>query len=539
MPDSGEIYAATVSDFVGNDPLIYRRKLNEGERTGLRTQRDDARVLDAPNFVATFVYKEHVYFWYRERASEAVDNNEERQVYARVARVCSNDRGGPRPASERWTSFLKARLNCSLASPTPFYFNELKAVSDPIPSTNGDHIVYALFSTPDSPVQMSAVCTFSMKRIREEFDHGTFKRQRNTDSLWEAFPRSEMPKPRPGTCVPDSVRLPEATISFVLANPLMHKCINSVNGPLLIEGVDRAQLTQIAVLPQIQSVNGQKFDVIYLGTVDGNVLKVVNTGDNVTVVQMTKIFAHPQPVVNLLTKSQQLVVVSSNEIAAIGVQQCEQQTSCSRCVQLQDPHCAWDVNSGRCVSESSWSGGHFIQNLAMGQSEQCPDGIAIDDPYYIDMPSGRVERQGSAYSAQSLLLGCVLCITITGLAAFLVGYRVAICRRGLSDVPHSAASSSGSDYSFGRARLTRHDSLTACAKLDPYAGVPQQKQSVDATSLVLSMSHHISQAPSSHQAMSQSQHASGFTTPRDRNAILTSLHQSTLPRDYKVKKVYL
>ena len=58
---------------------------------------------------------------------------------------------------------------------------------------------------------------------------------------------------------------------------------------------------------------------------------------------------------------------------------------------------------------------------------------------------------------------------------FQVGYRVAICRRSLSDVPHSAASSSGSDYSFGRARLTRHDSLTACTKLDPYAGVPQQK----------------------------------------------------------------
>ena len=48
---------------------------------------------------------------------------------------------------------------------------------------------------------------------------------------------------------------------------------------------------------QIQSVNGQKFDVMYLGTVDGNVLKVVNTGDNVTVVQTTRIFAHPQPVV--------------------------------------------------------------------------------------------------------------------------------------------------------------------------------------------------------------------------------------------------
>lgn len=34
----------------------------------------------APNFVATFVYKEHVYFWFREVASEAIDNNEESQV---------------------------------------------------------------------------------------------------------------------------------------------------------------------------------------------------------------------------------------------------------------------------------------------------------------------------------------------------------------------------------------------------------------------------------------------------------------------------
>lgn len=98
----------------------------------------------APNFVGSFVYKEHVYYWYRERAAEAMDNNEERQVgvlnrtqekrcgiskrfqiYARVARVCRNDKGGARPANERWTSFVKARLNCSLPSATPFYFNEL------------------------------------------------------------------------------------------------------------------------------------------------------------------------------------------------------------------------------------------------------------------------------------------------------------------------------------------------------------------------------------------------------------------------------
>jgi hypothetical protein len=47
-----------------------------------------------PDFVGSFIYREHVYFWYREKAAESVDNNNERHVYSRVARVCQNDRGG-------------------------------------------------------------------------------------------------------------------------------------------------------------------------------------------------------------------------------------------------------------------------------------------------------------------------------------------------------------------------------------------------------------------------------------------------------------
>lgn len=61
---------------------------------------------------------------------------------------------------------------------TKFFFTE--AVSDPIATSTNDHRVYAVFSTPDSDVRMSAVCAFSMKRIREEFDYGTFKQQVRT-----------------------------------------------------------------------------------------------------------------------------------------------------------------------------------------------------------------------------------------------------------------------------------------------------------------------------------------------------------------------
>lgn len=55
LPHMNEIYAGTVSDFAGNDPLIYRKSLSDGG-VDLRTQRDDARVLESALFIAISNY---------------------------------------------------------------------------------------------------------------------------------------------------------------------------------------------------------------------------------------------------------------------------------------------------------------------------------------------------------------------------------------------------------------------------------------------------------------------------------------------------
>lgn len=47
-------------------------------------------------------------------------------IFSRVARVCKHDRGGPHRFRNRWTSFLKSRLNCSVPGDFPFYFNEIR-----------------------------------------------------------------------------------------------------------------------------------------------------------------------------------------------------------------------------------------------------------------------------------------------------------------------------------------------------------------------------------------------------------------------------
>ena len=50
-------------------------------------------------------------------------------VFSRVARVCKNDLGGTRSLNAKWTSFLKARLNCSVPGIYPFYFDEIQDIS--------------------------------------------------------------------------------------------------------------------------------------------------------------------------------------------------------------------------------------------------------------------------------------------------------------------------------------------------------------------------------------------------------------------------
>lgn len=47
-------------------------------------------------------------------------------MYSRVARVCRHDKGGPQKFRNKWTSYLKSRLNCSVSGDFPFYFNEIR-----------------------------------------------------------------------------------------------------------------------------------------------------------------------------------------------------------------------------------------------------------------------------------------------------------------------------------------------------------------------------------------------------------------------------
>lgn len=59
--------------------------------------------------------------------------------------MCKNDAGGGQMVlRENWTTFVKARLNCSEPGEYPFYYDEVQSI-EYLPQ---QRILYAAFTTP-------------------------------------------------------------------------------------------------------------------------------------------------------------------------------------------------------------------------------------------------------------------------------------------------------------------------------------------------------------------------------------------------------
>ncbi|XP_046429152.1 semaphorin-1A-like isoform X1 [Neodiprion fabricii] len=379
----GQLYAATVADFSGGEPLIYRLPI--------RTERSDLNQLNGPNFVSSLAYDDYVFFFYRETAVEYMNCG--KAVYSRVGRVCRHDKGGPHAFSDRWTSFLKARLNCSVPGDYPFYFNEIQSTSDVtegIYAGEQTQLIYGVFTTPVNSIGGSAVCAFTMRSVLEVFQ-GAFKEQETINSNWLRVVPEKVPEPRPGACVNDSRTLPDVTVNFVKAHPLMDEAVQPFFSlPVITKVSFNYRFTKIAVDPQVKALDGKAYDILYIGTDEGRVLKAlntqaVNTREKVAqvIVSDVQVLKYGQPVkdlqiVHLAGEASKLVVIADSEIRAIPLHYCDTSAanSCASCVGLQDPHCAWDAMTKRCVAvpnklHDNDAAKTSFQDIATGKHKGC------------------------------------------------------------------------------------------------------------------------------------------------------------------------
>lgn len=392
----GELYSGTVADFQGTSSIIIR--------SPLKTDHNEYTQLNAPDFVHSFDYGDFVFFFFRETAVEYMNCG--KRVYSRVARVCKGDRGGGQQRFKlSWTSFLKSRLNCSVPGDYPFYFDEIQSTTDVISGVYGGEthkIIYAVFTTPPNSIPGSAVCAFSMRSILDTFE-GSFKEQKTLNSNWLPVRQVTVPEPRPGSCVEDSQTLPELNIDFAKNHPLMDEAVPAFFGrPLLMKASFEYRFSKMVVDPQVTFLDGKSVDVLFIATDNGIIFKAINTlaseGINniePVVIEEIRAFEHPVPIMNLQIAQQaggesKLIIITDDEVKSIPLHRCHRATTCSACVGLQDPYCAWYEGHGSCGPLGAKLTGPILQNIT-GSHYPCP--FSAENEVY--NPSTQIQTTGS------------------------------------------------------------------------------------------------------------------------------------------------
>ncbi|MCJ8734819.1 hypothetical protein PDJAM_G00239710 [Pangasius djambal] len=354
----GELYAGITSDFMSRDSAFFR---SLGERHVIRTEQYEPTWLQEAEFVRVAVMKESdneeddkVYLFFTERAQEA-EGPAGKVLYARVARVCKNDIGGQRSLVNKWSTFQKARMICSVPSPDGLqtHFDQLQDIFIHNGKDERNPLIYGLFTTTSDVLNGSAVCVYRMQDIIRAFK-GNFYHREGPQYKWAEF-TGRVPYPRPGTC-PSSTygsfrstrEYPDDVIFFSRTHPLLQEVVRPVDSrPLLIRvGVDY-KLTRI-VVDRVEAVDGQ-YDVLFIGTDSGLVLKSIHLpkeqgqSQEVTLEQL-QVFKHKSPVTALtLSKKKWLFVGSAEGVSQLALYQCDLYGQvCAECCLARDPYCNWD-----------------------------------------------------------------------------------------------------------------------------------------------------------------------------------------------------
>lgn len=411
----GQLYSGTVSDFSGADALIIKDQI--------RTEQYNLKHLNGPDFVGAVEDEDFVYFFFREEAVEFINCG--KAVYSRVGRVCKNDRGGPHTFRNKWTTFLKTRLNCSVPGIYPFYFDEIQSITQVAGGVGGGAAaadrVFGVFNTPENSITGSAVCSFSLADIRAAFE-ADFKVQADANANWLPMAPGGAggADRRPGACVNDSTDLPEDHLNFIKENVLMDTAVPStLRLPHYIRTSPQERLTTIAVDTGVTTTTAQdsgssrtvKADVLFVGTSRGRVLKLASLyvdglGHQTNLIEELQIFPYHVAVNNILvvrssdpqrnetadgeeevgqteepaataaTTPAKIVVLSDHEVKSVPLQRCGSINiqSCGECVGLQDPYCVWNLASQRCeeLQQQQVDASSLLQSLITGAHNGCP-----------------------------------------------------------------------------------------------------------------------------------------------------------------------
>ncbi|XP_005996380.1 semaphorin-3B isoform X2 [Latimeria chalumnae] len=357
-----ELYSGVATDLMGRDFTIFR---SLGRRNSIRTEQHDSRWLNEPKFIDVFWIPESdnpdddkIYFFFRETAVEAQRLG--KASFSRIGQICRNDVGGQRSLVNKWTTFLKARLICSVPGNEGMdtYFDELRDIFILPTRDRKNPLIYAVFSTSSTVFKGSAICLYTMNDIRRAF-LGPFAHKEGPNYQWVPY-QGKVPYPRPGMCpsktfgsFESTKEFPDEVIQFARNHPLMYHPVQPVNNrPILVKTNTDYSFTQIAV-DRVAAADGQ-YDVMFIGTDVGSVLKVISVPKESwqsmeeLVLEEIQVFQNSTPITSMQisSKRQQLYLGSDTMVTQLPLHRCSiYGKACAECCLARDPYCAWDGNS--------------------------------------------------------------------------------------------------------------------------------------------------------------------------------------------------
>ncbi|KAL6475393.1 hypothetical protein MHYP_G00164330 [Metynnis hypsauchen] len=375
----GEMYSASQYEFRSTPDI--RRNF---PFPNLRTEEAPTRWLLEADFVGSALLRESInsstgdddklYFFFTERNPEQSPYSSQTRV-ARVARVCKGDIGGQRTLQRKWTSFLKARLKCSIPE-YELQFNVLRGVYVLEGLSVHDSTLWGVFGLEWKNVKASAVCQYSLKDVQAAFEGPYMELQ---ESKWREY-TGKVPDLRPGSCITDQHRaqlintsrdLPDNILMFVRRHPLMAREIQPIGGrPLLFK--KSVDYTRIAV-HKVTALDGKSYTMLFIGTDEGWLHRAVEIGDRVHIIEELQLFKESQPINNMVIshKQKSVYVSAASGVVQVALSACVRYTSCYDCVFARDPLCGWDGR--QCAEISSYADkSNLTQDIQMG-NRGCDD----------------------------------------------------------------------------------------------------------------------------------------------------------------------
>uniref|UniRef100_A0A8C2ZYH4 Sema domain, immunoglobulin domain (Ig), short basic domain, secreted, (semaphorin) 3Aa n=1 Tax=Cyclopterus lumpus TaxID=8103 RepID=A0A8C2ZYH4_CYCLU len=340
----GELYSGTSADFMGRDFAIFRTL---GDHHPIRTEQHDSRWLNDPRFIGVHLIPESdnteddkIFLFFKENAMDGEHTG--KATIARIGQLCKNDMGGHRSLVNKWTTFLKARLMCSVPGVNGIdtHFDELRKCDVFLMSSKDpkNPVIYAVFTTSSNIFKGSAVCMYNMADIRRVF-LGSYAHRDGPNYQWVPF-QGRVPYPRPGTCPSktfggfDSTKdLPDDVITFARGHPAMYNPVHPIGGrPIMVRTDVDYQFSQL-VVDRVEAEDGQ-YDVMFIGT-----------GAQLQRLTLPCIFQYElfKYVVFKVDCSQQLYLGSGLGVSQMSLHRCEVYgKACAECCLARDPYCAWD-----------------------------------------------------------------------------------------------------------------------------------------------------------------------------------------------------